>query len=249
MKRIEIVTHCYCPPGVDGYARMLAAQCESLLRWKPRATRVTLSVFTTGCDELTLKCVDTWSEQLALENVDLIPYVLHPSDLFRRAIGRNIAARTTSADVVWFTDVDYFFGPGCLDAVTEAVPLEGVDLYCPREVLICRDHATGDELVATGRALDSLDLFVARRQKVAIGGCQIVAGAWARRNGYLHGTRWVKPVSAEQGFRSCKCDRAFRSVNKLRTEHIDAPGVYRLRHTRDGRDYDVNGRKVGRSVW
>jgi len=254
MIKIDIVSHCHCPPGVDQYAEMLRWQYASLIHFQPVDVVVRLVVCCSPLDEATfaaIKWIDA-NRGDRDETPDIVPIFLPPEKLFRRAIGRNIAAKSSLADVMWFTDVDYCFGPGCLQTVASLVSAS--DLLCqPATIWIHRDHATGDAAIERerGKPFPMLDFseFIERRQKICIGGVQIVGGDTARRIGYLAKTKWVEPVDPELGFRSCRCDKAFRSINKLHAKALPIPCVFRLRHTRDGRDYTMEGAKVGKSVW
>lgn len=251
---IELVTHCYCPRGTDTYAEHLKWQWASLLHYCPRTCHVLLTICYTQQDTATALRVQAIEESakrtaphLSVQAMDL-----PPERLFRRAIGRNVAALWTNAQAIWFTDVDYLFGPGALDAVAAKVP-RTAGLTIPAQVQIQVDHATGDRMIAAHRAeqFPSIDptLFASRKQRLAIGGCQIVGGDLARRIGYLDGTRWVQPVDPMAGFRSCRCDKAWRQLNGLNSVRLSIPNVYRIRHSEDGRDYDFQGQKIGKGAW
>ncbi len=257
---IEIVVHCYDPPGVELYSQMLRWQWSSLVTHSCRG-RVKWTVCFTADDRSTADVLFQISDEARAAFVDrpddpvgkLIS--LRPGELFRRAIGRNSAALASESDVVFFTDCDYLFGEGCLDAILDAVePSSGLTI--PMGTLICRDHATGDRLIRAGRYqdqpsadFDDRELFVPRRQKLAIGGVQIVGGDLARRIGYLNGTKWVKPVDPAAGFRSCRCDKVWRKRNKLQAVRVLIPNMLRLRHTIAGRDVDGDGNHKGKEVW
>ena len=250
---VEIVTHCYCPPGVDQYAEYLRWQFASLVRWA-RDLRVTWTVCFTRQDPVTTRMIEGIETALSVARPGLLLRAvdLEPAYLFRRAIGRNFRALETLADVVWFTDVDYLFGLDCLATVLRLVaPTDGLRL--PAEILIHRDHATGDADVAAARGvlLPAPDPthFLPRRQRTAIGGVQIVGGDTARERGYCRDSKWVEPVDPAAGFRSCKCDRAYRRLNGFRAVRLPIPNVYRLRHGTDGRDFTADGRDAGREVW
>jgi len=92
-------------------------------------------------------------------------------------------------------------------------------------------------------------LFALKRQRIAIGGVQIIGGKVARRIGYLDRTQWVEPVDAAIGFRSCKCDVAWRRTNGLVAARLDIPNTFRIRHSTAGRDYNLGGDALGRVVW
>lgn len=252
--KIEIVTHAFCPRGTDTYAELLRWQFASLIHY-PTHADVTLTVCYTREDPTTSKAVQRIAE--LLETIDPPGVTIKaldfpPGSLFRRGVGRNFCALQTTADVVWFTDVDYLFGPGCLDAVADQCG-RATELAQPAELWISRDHATGDQDVEQGRREDLPEInperFAKRRQKVCIGGVQIVGGYTANKVGYCSGTKWAEPVSADEGFRSCKCDKAFRRINRFQAQRLQIPNTYRLRHSHDGRDYDLSGCIRGKAVW
>lgn len=267
MTRILVVTHCYAE-HVKTYAEHLRVQITSMARADKRNAEVELAVCYTPSDEATALVREHWREDLA-DDIGVTWIALDKSRLFRRAIGRNIAARGIRAEVYWFTDVDYFFGKKTFDALSDLVD-ENDGLCCPKTVNISTDHEAGDawvERALNGKrwmrnnftAKDMAEAFAARQQRVAIGGCQIVGGNVVKATGYLDADkRWQRPVDETAGFRSCRCDRAFRGQVKRwlaenerdqATKYIDVPGVYRIRHTVDGRDYNDAGEKKGKGVW
>lgn len=244
---IEIVTHCYAG-HLPQYATLLKLQLASLFVYQPHV-RMRITVCFAPGDKLTEQVLQCHNPKIDVEQL-LLP--LEPALLFRRAIGRNIRAKLTDADVIWFTDCDYFFGEGCIDSVAAQVPVTG-KLFCPRGYWIHRDHATGDAAIerATHGRLAVIDPaeFEFRDKTPAIGGLQIVGGDTARRVGYCDGTDWVKPVDPAKGFRSCKCDVAFRRLNGFSATFIDVPNLYRVRHSDNGRDYTLAGEKAGKRAW
>lgn len=250
-KRILIVSHCYCPPGLDIYAQHLRLQWASLCRYLSKAD-VELVV----CCANSKQDPATWEvlTDRTIGRAKRVVHVLPLEKLFRRATGRNEVVKDAAREfeVVWFTDVDYLFGPGCLDAVADLVTPDD-ELCMPEVVNISIDHATGTRYVEDRRNVPLPDIdptqFAARRQKLCIGGVQIVGGNTARRVGYCDGTRWVRPVDPAAGFRSCRCDLAFRRGNKFVAKRLPIPGVYRLRHERAGRDVGLNGQFLGRKGW
>lgn len=253
-KTLEIVTHCYCPPTLDAYARLLRFQFASLIH-NPVASPVTLTVCYTSEDAKTaaeVRRIGSYLDEHNPAGITLRALDFPPGGLFRRAVGRNFAALQSAADVIWFTDVDYVFGPGCLQAVADMCDLT-TELAQPAEIWISRDHATGDQDLWEARDQElpriNPEHFAKRRQKVCIGGVQIVGGHVARRVGYCSGTRWVDPVDPEQGFRSCRCDKVFRRLNGFVAQRLPIPNTYRLRHGRDGRDIDLKGATRGKEVW
>ena len=229
---VEIVTHCY------RYSRLLCYQLSSLLL-NPPAVPTQVTVFTSLCDENTLQAVDYFSN-LGL-NVRAWP--LKRVELFRRSIGRNLAARATEASVVWFADCDYWFGNGSIDSLTQC---DEDFLYMPQQVWVNKTHSDGDRMIerlALGRAR-LVDIrhedFMDRRVRRAIGGIQIVTGDTARTHGYLE--TWRKGrymrLSPDNGFQRCAMDSQYRKMllqQGIAPRSIEIPNVYRLRHSTDGR--------------
>jgi hypothetical protein len=155
----------------------------------------------------------------------------------RRAIGRNLAAKATLADVVWFADCDMLFRAATFDDLATAIGRHPTGmLYYPRHVLVSKSHAAGDQDIA--RASDrsklvSLDAtkFRPRRYGRAIGGVQIVRGDVARSRGYLPNTRWQRP---RPRWGTTNEDVHFRRALGSPQFGVDLRGVYRLRHSKCG---------------
>lgn len=249
---IEVVTHCYCPPGTDWYAQALRWQLASLNEFAPSGTQLT--VYWSGNDVATKRVLDSFPKGRVL----VVPAMLMESCLFRRAIGRNQSAISTRADVVWFTDVDYFCPNDFLSRMVPHVLEHGFAF--PKWYSICKDWETGDRLVDEYRRggpflwSDIGEDFTSKKNRVAIGGVQFVSGDLCRKYGYLKDTDWVKPVDPTLGFRSCKCDRKYRGMLKreagISATAVDCCGLYRLRHTSDGRDFAASGVKgEGKEYW
>jgi len=252
---LTIVTHCYAE-HLPQYAKHLDIQIRSLRQWPPTKMMVSLVVCYTREDEHTVDVLAKYAKQDTLPSgLSVQGYPMTKAQLFRRAIGRNEVSRAHRSDLYWYTDADYFFGPGCIDYL--AWYRRDSALLAPQDVWISVDHETGDKWLA--RHIDNpsedirLDGFAMRRQRVAIGGVQVVGGTTAREYGYLRGTRWIKEVDPAAGFRTCRCDRAYRGWLERETRKqavpIYPPNLYRIRHTQDGRDFNNEGFKLGRKTW
>jgi len=233
MNSLEIVTHCYSGDAVPIYHKLLKKQLEyaGAEYGKAGDVRVTITVWSSSIDARTQGVLAGIKPDGKFR---LRSTMLPQTHLFRRAIGRNLSAIETEADVVWFTDCDYLISRDAVEAAYRECLNADANMVHPRVVSVNKTHLIGDRVIAEDRAIVPGD-FSARRERRAIGGIQIVKGDWCREHGYLHGTDWVKPVSADAGFRSCKCDVPFRRLCGPSTG-VDIPGVYRLRHSRAGRD-------------
>jgi len=251
-KSLEIVTHCYCPPNVTQYARMLEWQFQSIMNNRTDGS-VTLSVCYSKDDHITSLTLKALDELPAVDGVFLNPIPLDEGHLFRRSVGRNIAATASSADIVYFTDVDYFFGAGFFVDIMASVETQS-GLCCPNAVKISTTHEFGDRMlaeVAPGTIQEKW--FTLKGIRKAIGGVQVIGGATARKYGYLDKTKWVKPVDPEMGFRSCRGDVRFRRkmIKALGDiEYFSTSSLYRVRHSVDGRDFTFSGEQLkGREAW
>jgi len=233
---LEIVTHCW------RYSRLLTYQLSSLVLFPPQSVQVTMTVFHATDDEPTVRVLEFFQRQQA-ENVVWRWWDLPRPQLLRRAIGRNQAALRTQADWVWFADADMCFGDGCLDALpsqlTELPEADAVPLVYPRTVLISRDHSAGDAHIDRARGKPRLldidrSRFVPKRYRRAIGGVQIVPGGILRELGYCRGQR--RHLQPADRWRRCRSDVAFRRALGTRGLPVNVPHVYRLRHSRRGRE-------------
>ncbi|MFP4540628.1 MAG: glycosyltransferase family A protein, partial [Opitutales bacterium] len=104
---LEIVSHCW------QYAHLQRYQLSSLVRFPPRDIEVTMTVYHSRQDEDTVRLLEEFGQR-AVPGVSWNWRDLPPPSLFRRAIGRNEAARRTEADWIWFTDCDLLFRENCL---------------------------------------------------------------------------------------------------------------------------------------
>lgn len=238
MTTLDIVTHVWAKRH-EQYAWHLQLQLTSVFRFAPLES-VKVFVCHAPDDELTVRILDFFSEKMP-DNVQR--YALPHGHLFRRAVGRNLAALATRADLVWFADVDYFWKQGAFDTLCALDPCHWRGLLMPAEVWRHRDWALGDALVDRikqgGVGFSEIPddgEFVATREKIAIGGMQIVPGDFCRAHGYLNGTRWIEPLDPPpRSFISFRDDIAFRRQEGLGRGHkITIPEVYRIRHTENG---------------
>lgn len=231
MKKFALVTHCYASI-LAHYAKLLRLQLISLERNPPERWQAKVFVVRELNDKATRAVVDEFAK---LQPVELVDVPVTRERLLRRAVMRNEVAIKAEADAIWFTDVDYYFGAGAIDAIP--YELDPGTLYCPRQVLISATHELGD--VVTEKQLRPEQVqhgwFKTRRQRVIIGGCQIASGEHAAACGYNDGTKWVRPLTGEQvaqdpHFRKCNCDRAYRKSFDS-SAYLEIPNVFRIRHS------------------
>lgn len=228
---IEIVSHCW------NYAHMLVYQLSSLVLFPPRDVDVTMTVYYGEEDALTVALLDYFAGQ-DVPGVRWNWQKLPRQALFRRAIGRNLAAKASQADWVWFTDCDLLFREGCLDGLAQALQGRRDTLVFPSA-----EYCTGllppeaPILAPVMAPLQTLDvdpsLFSHFPRDRATGPLQITHGDVARAVGYCESLPYYQQPSDTW----CKAyeDRAFRWLLRTRGEPIDVPGVYRIRHVAKGR--------------
>ncbi len=239
---IELVTHSYSPDEVPIYHRLLQLQLGSLLLHHPSINTV-MSICYTSEDKKTSSVVDWFQKEIEkIPSIHLKKFILEKENLFRRAIGRNIAAKTSWADVIWFTDCDYLFNSASTLLLAHIHCLRSdKNIVYPQTVNTNTLHSLGDAYVEKMKDLPphiveiNSDHFMRKNYRKAIGGIQITKGLYCREHGYLDNTKWVKPVDASKGFRSCKGDVPFRR-GAGGSEGVDIPGVFRVRHSFCGRD-------------
>jgi len=237
--KLEIVSHCW------HYAAHLTYQLSSLVLYPPKNVKVTMTVFYSTEDSATAEVLEYFGSN-ETPNVQWSWRPLSNERLFRRSIGRNLAALNTNSDWIWFADADMCFRRGCIDALPSNITATATPLIYPRSIFISRTHASGDIALqaVSGRPcvqdIDPLEFEVHRYQR-AIGGVQIVHGDAARRVGYNRGSeRFQHPIARWQ---RCYDDVAFRKALGTSGLPIDLPELYRIRHEQFGRR-DEFGRRT-----
>jgi len=228
---IEIVSHCW------QYAHLLAYQLSSLVNFPPARARVRMTVFFAPEDTRTRAMLDFFGG-IAVPGVTWNWQALPPPELFRRAIGRNRIARSTSADWVWFTDCDIVFHRDCIDTLSSQ--LQGrQDLLCyPKFERITPMLTEDDPVLAAERDRPRVvDIDTSEFSLLAVpqatGAYQIVHGDIARACGYCEQVaifqrpvaRWAKTFE----------DRTFRWLMRTLGTPLEVPGVHRIRHVHKGR--------------
>jgi hypothetical protein len=228
---VEIVSHCW------GYAHMLAYQLSSLVLHPPSRLDVTVTVFYAEEDEATVALL-VYFGAMHVPGVTWNWQRLGTGRLFRRAIGRNLAARATKADWIWFTDCDLLFHAGCLDGLAEALQGRRDVLVFPHEEKTSPLLEPGDALLEAGRGAPRLleidpGRFEPRQNGRATGPLQITHGDVARACGYCATLAYYQKPS--RTWAKAEEDRAFRWLLRTQGEPVDVPGVYRIRHISKGR--------------
>ncbi len=232
MLDIEIVSHCW------RYAHLLAYQLSSLVNFPPTRACVRMTVFHAPEDTRTLATLDFFGG-IAVPGVSWNWQALPPPELFRRAIGRNRAARATQADWVWFTDCDIVFHRDCLDSLSSGLQGRQDLLTYPKFERITPMLEETNPMLAAERGrprvveIDTGRFTLAANPPKAKGAYHIVHGDAARQCGYCEQlgvyqrptVRWAKTFE----------DSAFRWLLGTDGVGLDVPGVHRIRHVHKGR--------------
>ena len=237
---IDIITHCWAG-GMDQYGYLLQYQLHSVAANAPQKTRVRVNVCTAEEDTLTRSVVSQMREHLEIRE-----HLFELPDLMRRAIGRHQVAKDLSEDsqLVWYTDCDYLFGEGCLDSVWDCYRLRTARtaIMFPKTTMTNTTHKIGDDLIQQARngvvEMPDPSLFMPKRNRHAIGGVQITPAEIAREAGYLPaGNRYLKQVTNGK-WQRCKGDVHWRKymADYGATARISLDGLFRIRHTENGRD-------------
>jgi hypothetical protein len=228
---LEIVSHCW------GYAHMQAYQLSSLVSHPPTHADVTMTVYYSPEDPATVALLEYFGA-IEVPGVTWNWQAMDKYHLFRRAIGRNHAARATRADWIWFTDCDVVFGAGCLDGLADAVQGRRDTLVFPRVEHVSAVLEPGDPVLEAGKGRPRvLDIdpaaFTAQARDRATGPLQVAHGDVARAAGYCAQLKtYQKPVAR---WAKAHEDRAFRWLLRTQGVPVEVPGVYRIRHVSKGR--------------
>ena len=229
--KLEIVTHCW------NYARLLTYQLSSFVLYPPKRLCLTVTVFHNEADQRTCEALGYFATH-QVPNITWNWRNIEQGQLFRRAIGRNMAALSNRADWVWFTDCDQVFHEGCLDALPEQAEECDSPLLYPRYVNICEHLDSQSSIFAEfhrSPCLMEIDVahFFPSFQPRAIGALQIVRGDVARQVGYCKDIpKYMKPASRWQKTYE---DVKFRKTLGTNGTPIDLPGLFRIEHKAKGR--------------
>ena len=230
---LEIVSHCW------RYGHFLTYQLSSLVNHRTDKLDVTMTVYHAPGDEPVLRVL-RFFEDIDVPGVTWCWRPLPEGRLFRRSIGRNLAAKATRADWVWFTDVDVVFHQGCLDTLADLLQGRDDALVHPRSplgtALLPEDH----ELLTRGRAAPAvrdipLEAFrpYGGNHDRAKGPYQITHGDVARAVGYCESIGLYQRPAPR--WRKAYEDRAFRWLLGTGGTALDIPGCCQIRHAVKGR--------------
>jgi hypothetical protein len=231
---LEIVSHCW------GYANMLTYQLSSFVNYPPTKLNLTVTVFYAEEDNKTRTTLDFFS-QIIVPNITWNFHSLSKRKLFRRSIGRNMAARSTKADWVWFTDCDIIFYKNCLDSLADCLQGEKGLLFFPKEERITEMLEDNDPLLSNNTGPQVVDIKTenfslykrGKSRNKARGPFQIVHGDVARSIGYCDRLSMFQTESEhwQKAYEDC----AFRWLLGTNGEAKHIEGVFHIHHVTKGR--------------
>lgn len=237
---IEIVSHCW------NYAHFLIYQLDSLVSFPPTQVTVKMTVFYALEDERTVALLNHYGA-MDVPGITWNWQVLPQEQLFRRSIGRNLAALATRSHWVWFTDCDLMFRDDCLDVLGQQLQGRRDALVFPRQERVTPMLENTDPMLSVDDRFRAPKIeperFIVSERGRATGPLQIVHGDVARAVGYCASLPYYQKPAAH----FCKAyeDRAFRWLLRTEGSPIDVPGVYRIRHVEKGR---YSGHPVANSI-
>ncbi|MFT6268760.1 MAG: hypothetical protein ACJAVV_001575 [Alphaproteobacteria bacterium] len=234
MFNLEVVSHCW------GYANMLTYQLSSFVNYPPTKLHLTATVFYAQEDTETKAALDFFG-QIVVPNVTWNFQALPKGKLFRRGIGRNMAARSTIAEWVWFTDCDIIFHENCLDSLADSLQGEKGLLFFPEEERVTEMLEDNDPMLVKDAKTRVIDIQAEqfslykrdKNRNKARGPFQIVHGDVARAIGYCE--RLFMFQTESDRWRKCYEDTAFRWLlgTNGKPKHIE--GVFHIHHVTKGR--------------
>jgi hypothetical protein len=196
-----------------------------------------MTVFYSDQDIATLSLLNYFLNKKVL-NVEWNFVALPKEQLFRRSIGRNIAAKQTKADWIWFADSDVLFYEDALDTLSDLLTDSKEILVYPRRMWVSSRLEEDHELIQLGKnrpGILSIDrqAFSPREYNRAIGPAQIVCGNVARALGYCDSLDVYQKTTNR--WRKTYEDRAFRWLLGVQGTALDIPNLYYIRHVEKGR--------------
>jgi hypothetical protein len=231
--KLEIVSHCW------RYGHFLTYQLSSLVNHRTDKLDITMTVFHVADDEAVTRVLDYFG-RMEVPGVTWNWQALPREKLLRRTIGRNMAAKSTDADWIWFVDTDIIFHEGCLETLADELQGRDDGLVYPRISIGTALLPEDDEILERGRQGPNLleipiDQFtyVHGPFDKAKGAFQITHGDIARACGYCDSIKYYL-TPAERWMKTFE-DRAFRWLIGTQGTPLEIPNVCQVRHIVKGR--------------
>lgn len=230
---LEIVSHCW------RYGHFLTYQLSSLVNHRTDKFEITMTVYHVADDDKVVPVLDYFG-RMEIPGVTWNWRALPKEKLFRRAIGRNLSAKSTEADWIWFTDADILFHEKCLDTLADLLQGRDDGLVHPEIGLGTRLLPDDDPILEKGRQgpsileipIEEFSPYGGPRKK-AKGPHQITHGDIARACGYCDSIAYYQQP-AERWMKTYE-DRAFRWLIGTHGTPLPIPNVCQIRHIVKGR--------------
>jgi len=228
--QLQIVSHCW------QYAHMLNFQLSSLVNYPPSSFKLTYTLYHAAEDHELKKLIARF-DAIEVPNVTWQWIEVPKPQLFRRAIGRNRTALSTSADWVWFSDCDLIFHESCLDSLAQVLETQQQEpMVFPRQEFVTDLLEPSHPMLNQSReAIIDIDksLFSCNQIHKAKGAFQIVHGDILRACGYCRDlSTYQKPM---HHWSKTYEDTLFRRMIGSEGSAVDVQGLYRIRHIEKGR--------------
>ena len=196
---LHIVSHCW------RYGHFLTYQLSSLVIHRTSRFDLTMTVYYSPEDEPTQEVLRFFGD-IELPGITWDWQQLPKESLFRRGIGRNLTAKRSTADWIWFTDADVVFGEQCLESLAELLQDRDDVLVFPalmRATALLQEENPVLRRGGMGSALMDLPLqhsVLLGQAERAMGPYQIVPGRRARA--FDTASRTCLPTTGEH-WRKC----------------------------------------------
>lgn len=229
--KLQVVSHCW------NYSHLSLFQLSSIVNFPPTECTLTYTLFYAEEDVGMRQLVERFNA-IDVPNVIWDWQILPKDELFRRAIGRNKAALSSTADWIWFADCDLIFHKGCLDSVARAVKDKQSRLIFPNHEgvteLLPPEHAMLNQTPDDVGTIDvDPTLFQYNKITKAKGAFQIVHADVARAVGYCQTIRLYQTPSTR--WRKTYEDTVFRRLIETEGEPVNITNLFRIRHAEKGR--------------
>jgi hypothetical protein len=227
---LEIVSHCW------GYANMLAYQLSSYVNHPPTKLSVIATVLFSEEDEKTTEVINFF-KAIEVPNVTWHFQPIAKEKLFRRSIGRNMAALSTEADWIWYTDCDNIFHANCLDSLADQLQGCSETLVHPKceyttDMLLDDDPILRKDLAPAVIEIER-SKFKSTSLTKSTGPYQIVHGDVARAIGYCEKLKIFQ--TEETAWRKTYEDTAFKWLINSEGTALEIENALRIRHVSKGR--------------
>lgn len=228
---LQIVSHSW------QYAHLSQFQLSSLVNYPPHDCDLTYTLYYAKEDTGMCKLVEHFA-RMTIPGITWDWQQLPREELFRRAIGRHRASKSSTADWLWFADCDLIFHKGCLDSLVSALAGKQAPLVFPDHEgitdLLPAEHPMLNQTLDNENTVDiEPALFYRNDITKAKGAFQIVHGDVARAVGYCGSLKLYQEPSGV--WRKTYEDTVFRRLLGTEGEAVVVENLYRIRHAEKGR--------------